>query len=72
MRRAGTASYLKVGTSGTGGMGLNIPFTHSEERPSRMLLAKSSVAGAHSLLLYLMARTPGAPAVKGAQAHGRH
>jgi len=51
-------AYVKVGTSGTGGMGLNIPFTHSEERPSRMLLAKSSIAGAHSLLLFLMARTP--------------
>ncbi len=51
-------AYVKVGTSGTGGMGLNIPFTHSEERPSRMLLAKSSLAGAHSLLLFLMARTP--------------
>jgi NAD(P)-dependent dehydrogenase (short-subunit alcohol dehydrogenase family) len=64
VRRAGTSFYLKVGTAGTGGMGLNIPFTHSEERPSRMLLAKASVAGAHTLLLYLMARTPGAPAVK--------
>jgi NAD(P)-dependent dehydrogenase (short-subunit alcohol dehydrogenase family) len=64
MRRVGTKIYLKIGTSGTGGMGLNIPFTHSEERPSRMLLAKASVAGAHSLLLYLMARTPDAPAVK--------
>jgi NAD(P)-dependent dehydrogenase (short-subunit alcohol dehydrogenase family) len=63
-RRAGTRMYLKVGTAGTGGMGLNIPFTHSEERPSRVLLAKSSLAGAHTLLLYLMARTPGAPAVK--------
>lgn len=64
MKRAGTQLYLKIGTSGTGGMGLNIPFTHSEERPSRMLLAKSGVAGAHTLLLYLMARTPGAPSVK--------
>jgi NAD(P)-dependent dehydrogenase (short-subunit alcohol dehydrogenase family) len=64
MRRAGTQFYVKVGTAGTGGMGLNIPFTHSEERPSRMLLAKAGVAGAQSLLLYLMARTPGAPAVK--------
>jgi NAD(P)-dependent dehydrogenase (short-subunit alcohol dehydrogenase family) len=64
MSRAGTKSYVKVGTAGTGGMGLNIPFTHSEERPSRMLLAKSSLAGAHTLLLFLMARTPGAPAVK--------
>ena len=65
MRQAGTGIYVKVGTVGTGGMGLNIPFTHSEERPSRVLLAKSGLAGAHTLLLYLMARTPGAPAVKG-------
>jgi NAD(P)-dependent dehydrogenase (short-subunit alcohol dehydrogenase family) len=64
MRRANTAMYIKIGTAGTGGMGLNIPFTHSEERPSRMLLAKAGVAGAHTLLLFLMARTPGAPAVK--------
>ena len=64
LREAGADFYLKVGTSGTGGMGLNIPFTHSEQRPSNMLLAKSSVAGAHSLLLFLTARTPGAPAVK--------
>jgi hypothetical protein len=64
MTTVGTRVYLKVGTAGTGGMGLNIPFTHSETRPSRQLLAKSSVAGAQTLLLYLMARTPGAPAVK--------
>jgi len=63
LKRAGTAAYLKVGTSGTGGMGLNIPYTHSEERPSRTLLAKSAVAGAQSLFLFLMARTPGAPAM---------
>ncbi len=64
MRRANTEVYVKVGTAGTGGMGLNIPFTHSEERPSRVLLAKSGIAGAQTLFLYLMARTPGAPAVK--------
>ncbi len=56
--------YVKVGTSGTGGMGLNIPFTHGEEKPSRMLLAKSAVAGAHTQLLFLLARTPDAPIVK--------
>ncbi|MGW8266377.1 MAG: short-chain dehydrogenase [Longimicrobiales bacterium] len=64
MMEVGTRIYLKIGTVGTGGMGMNIPFTHSEERPSRMLMAKSSLAGAHTLLLYLMARTPGGPAVK--------
>lgn len=61
---AGTEVYAKVGTSGTGGMGLNIPYTHSEEKPSRMLLAKSAIAGAHSMLLFLMGRTPGAPITK--------
>ncbi|PWH18564.1 MAG: short-chain dehydrogenase [Ardenticatenia bacterium] len=64
MRRANTRAYLKVGTSGTGGMGLNIPYTHGEEKPSRVLLSKAAMAGAHSLLLFLMARTPGAPAIK--------
>ena len=62
LRRAGTRAYVKIGTAGTGGMGLNIPYTHSEEKPSRTLLTKSAVAGAHTLLLYLMGRTPGAPA----------
>lgn len=61
MRRAETGAYVKIGTSGTGGMGFNIPYTHSEERPSRTLLTKSAVAGAQSILLFLMARTPGAP-----------
>jgi hypothetical protein len=63
LKRAGTSAYVKVGTSGTGGMGFNIPYTHSEERPSRTLLTKSAVAGAHSLLLFLLGRTPEAPAV---------
>ncbi|HZO20708.1 MAG TPA: hypothetical protein VFB46_17090 [Gemmatimonadaceae bacterium] len=62
LRRAGTKAYVKIGTSGTGGMGLNIPYTHSEEKPSRTLMSKSAVAGAQSLFLFLMGRTPGAPA----------
>lgn len=64
LKAAGTSFYLKVGTTGSGGMGLNIPYTHSEEKPSRVLLSKSSIAGAHSMLLYLLARTPDAPIVK--------
>jgi len=59
-----TEIYIKIGTSGTGGMGLNIPYTHSEEKPSRVLLSKSSIAGAHTLLLFLMARTPDGPITK--------
>jgi hypothetical protein len=64
MLEARTGAYVKIGTSGTGGMGLNIPYTHSEERPSRVLLSKSALAGAHTLLLFLMARTPGGPITK--------
>lgn len=64
MNEAGTNVYVKIGTSGTGGMGLNIPYTHSEEKPSSVLLSKSAVAGAHTLLLFLMGRTPDAPITK--------
>ncbi|GAB5465620.1 MAG: hypothetical protein Kapaf2KO_10560 [Candidatus Kapaibacteriales bacterium] len=56
--------YLKIGTSGTGGMGMNIPYTHSEDRPSRVLMSKTAVAGAQTLLMYLMARTPNSTIVK--------
>ncbi|HUI30070.1 MAG TPA: hypothetical protein VLX91_07625 [Candidatus Acidoferrales bacterium] len=64
MHDAGTQIYMKIGTSGTGGMGLNIPYTHSEEKPSSVLLSKSAVAGAHTLLMFLMGRTPDAPITK--------
>ena len=62
MRRAGTKAYVKIGTSGTGGMGLDIPYTHSEQKPSRTLMSKSAVAGAQSLFLFLLGRTADAPA----------
>ncbi|HWL95285.1 MAG TPA: hypothetical protein VNT79_17325 [Phycisphaerae bacterium] len=61
---AGTRLYLKVGTTGTGGMGLNIPYTHSEDKPSTALMTKTAIAFAHTGLLFLMARTPGCPVVK--------
>jgi len=64
MREVGTRLYLKVGTTGTGGMGLNIPYTHSEDSPSAQLMEKTAVAFAQTGLLYLMARTLGGPAVK--------
>jgi NAD(P)-dependent dehydrogenase (short-subunit alcohol dehydrogenase family) len=64
MVEAGTRLYLKIGTTGTGGMGLNIPYTHSEDRPSALLISKSAIAFAHTGLLFLMARTAGGPIVK--------
>lgn len=59
-----TRLYLKIGTTGTGGMGLNIPYTHSEDKPSAQLITKTAVAFAHTGLLFLMARTAGGPIVK--------
>jgi hypothetical protein len=64
MKRAGTLVYLKVGTTGTGGMGVNIPFTHGEEAPSRLLMSKAAMAGAHTMLLYALSQAPGFPIVK--------
>src|SRR5205823_3991153 len=57
LAEAGVQVYVKVGTTGTGGMGLNIPYTHSEDKPSLPLLAKSAIGFAHTGLLFLLART---------------
>lgn len=59
-----TRVYVKIGTTGTGGMGLNIPYTHSEDKPSKVLLAKTEAGFGHTGLLFLLARTPNAPIVK--------
>ncbi|MGB3716075.1 MAG: hypothetical protein WA996_16740 [Candidatus Promineifilaceae bacterium] len=64
MCEAETRLYLKIGTTGTGGMGLNIPYTHSEHKPSAQLMRKNAMAFAHTGLMFLMARTPGGPLVK--------
>ena len=64
MTEAGTRIYVKVGTTGTGGMGLNIPYTHGEDKPSPTLMAKTATAFAHTGLLFLMARTPECPIIK--------
>ena len=64
MTEVKTRIYVKVGTTGTGGMGLNVPFTHGEDRPSPTLMAKTAIAFAQTGLLFLMARTAGGPIVK--------
>ena len=64
LREVGARLYLKIGTTGTGGMGLNIPYTHSEDKPSAKLMTKTAIAFAHTGLMFLMARTVGGPVVK--------
>jgi len=58
IREVDTRLYLKIGTTGTGGMGLNIPYTHGEDKPSAKLMSKTAMAFAHTGLMFLMARTP--------------
>ncbi|NBD36412.1 MAG: hypothetical protein GVY30_10515 [Chloroflexi bacterium] len=64
LRDVGARLYLKIGTTGTGGMGLNIPYTHGEDKPSATLMSKTAIAFAHTGLMFLMARTVGGPIVK--------
>ena len=64
MTEVGTRLYLKIGTTGTGGMGFNIPYTHSEDKPSVQLMTKTAMAFAHTGLMFLMARTPQGPVAK--------
>jgi len=64
LKAGGTGMYLKVGTTGTGGMGLNIPYTHGEDKPSPTLMAKTAVAFAHTGLLFLASRSEGGPVFK--------
>src|ERR1051325_306868 len=64
MVEVATRVYIKIGTTGTGGMGLNIPYTHGEDKPSAKLMSKTAVGFAHTGLMFLMARTPGGPIVK--------
>lgn len=64
LEKSSVRVYVKVGTTGTGGMGINIPYTHSEDKPSAQLLSKSAIGFAHTGLLFLLARTPGVSIIK--------
>lgn len=56
--------YIKIGTSGIGGMGFDIPFTHGEEKPSNQLLMKIAIAGAQTMLLFALKNTKNFPIIK--------
>jgi nucleoside-diphosphate-sugar epimerase len=55
--------YLKLGTTGLGGMGLNLPYTH-EQYTSEFMMRKTALSGAQTALLLLMARSPNLPIIK--------
>ncbi len=61
---AGTpAMYIKIGTTGTGGMGLNIPFSHHRVAEN-LLMEKAMLSGTQTAYLLLASRTPGMPVIK--------
>ncbi len=55
--------YFKIGTTGLGGMGLNLPYTH-EQYSSEFMMRKAALSGAQTALLLLMGRSPNAPIIK--------
>jgi nucleoside-diphosphate-sugar epimerase len=55
--------YFKIGTTGLGGMGLNLPYTH-EKYTSEFMMRKAALSGAQTALLLLMGRSPNAPIIK--------
>src|SRR5260221_11697866 len=57
MVEVGTRLYLKIGTTGTGGMGLNIPSTHSEGKPSAPVINQTAGALARTRPLFPLGLT---------------
>jgi len=55
--------YFKIGTTGLGGMGLNLPYAH-EQYTSEFMMRKAALSGAQTALLLLMGRSPHAPIIK--------
>ncbi len=55
----GVNTYLKIGTTGVGGMGFNIPFSHGEEgRPSQSLQKKKALGAVESEQYRFWSRDP--------------
>ncbi len=57
------AQFIKIGTTGTGGMGVNIPFSHYRIS-EYLLMEKAMLAGAQTAYLLLASRTSGFPTIK--------
>lgn len=55
--------YLKLGTTGLGGMGLNLPYTH-EQYTSEFMMRKAALSGAQTALLLVMGRSCNMPIIK--------
>lgn len=49
--------YIQVGTTGTGGLGFDIPFTHGQKKKDLPLFHKAAFAGISTAMLTLLSRS---------------
>lgn len=49
--------YIQIGTTGTGGLGFNVPFSHGEKLEDLPLIHKGAFAGITTALLTLLSRS---------------
>lgn len=49
--------YIQIGTTGSGGLGLNIPFTHGQRIEDLPIINKSAFAGISTAMLVLLSRS---------------
>jgi hypothetical protein len=49
--------YIQVGTTGSGGLGFNIPFTHGEGLEQKPIIHKAAFSGITSQLLVMLSRS---------------
>lgn len=52
-------TYAQIGTTGSGGLGFDIPFTHGEGIENMPIIKKSAAAGITTMMLVLLSRTFG-------------
>ena len=53
----GPVHYLQMGTTGSGGLGFNIPFTHGDTLENLPIINKSAFAGVGTAMLTLLSRS---------------
>lgn len=58
-RIEGKLSYIQMGTTGSGGLGFNIPFTHGDKIDNLPIINKAAFAGVSTAMLTLLSRSFG-------------
>ena len=56
--------YVQIGTTGSGGLGLNLPFTHGEKLEDLPIINKAAFAGIGTSMLTMLSRSFGSERVR--------